>query len=147
MEERPKQWDSEETGSVGTASDTAVLPKRRAGREVLWRHQLWEWMLLDSRMSSSHRSLQKHLMILSSLKTRKQSFENGGRGSKLQRTWGEVSAGCMLCLSSRGRYNLSPNYLLKFAVWLFALTLLCLAITTAKVIIHLNVKITYALWI
>lgn len=78
-------------------------------------------------------------------KTRKQSFEKGGWESKLQSAWEEVAVDCTVFLSSRGRYNLSPNYLLKFAVWLFALTLLCLAITTAKVIIHLNVKITYAL--
>lgn len=37
MEERPKQWDSEETGRLGTASDTAVLPRRRASREMLER--------------------------------------------------------------------------------------------------------------
>jgi len=81
------------------------------------------------------------------LKARNQPFENGGCDSKLQRAWGEPSVNFKFCLSSRGRCNLSPNCLLKFAGWLFALTLQCLAITTTKVIIHLNVKIACALLI
>lgn len=114
---------------------------------MLQRHQLWERILLDSRKKQllPTKTSKKCEDAVFFSKVRNQSFENGGCESKLQRAWGELSVDFTLSLSSRGRCNLSPNYLLKFAVWLFAVTLQCLAITTAKVIIHLNVKITYAL--
>lgn len=77
------------------------------------------------------------------LKARKLSSEDAWCKNKPQRAWRECSVALLLLISSKGKYNLSPNYHLKFAVCLFVPSIHCLAVTSEKVIIRLNVKITY----